>query len=82
MTVWVSVTDFKPTSPDELILVPDFESAGEASEATKKSVDDGTMTTAAMYETGPVCEAVDLSAPTDNGAAAEVGDLCIASMVL
>lgn len=30
----VSVTDLDSTPPDELILVSDFESAGEASDAT------------------------------------------------
>lgn len=49
----------------------DFETAGEASEATCKSVVDGTITAAAMYETVPVCMALDCAAPTDKGAASE-----------
>lgn len=53
----------------------DFESACDASGATCDSVCDGTITTAAMYETGPVCDAVDCAAPTDGGATAEEGML-------
>lgn len=34
------------------------------------------MTAAAIYETGPVCEAGDTSVPTDKGAAVETGEFC------
>lgn len=45
---------FDATSPDEFILVSDFESAGEASDITVLAVISGTITTTAIYETYPV----------------------------
>lgn len=54
MTVWLSRTEFKATSPDELMSVSDFETTKEASDMTTESVEDGTITSRAMYETGPV----------------------------
>lgn len=69
------MTNFDASSPDELILVSDFETAGEASDATKESVKVGTITAAAIYETGPVKEAVIDAAPTDDGATKEKNNL-------
>lgn len=59
------MTELDVSPPDELILVPDLETAGEAPKATKDSVNSGPMTTAAMYETEPVREALDCATPTD-----------------
>lgn len=67
----MSVTNFDATSPDEFISVSDLETAGEASEATRESVKEGTITAAAIYETGPVCEAGDRAPPTDDGKTSE-----------
>lgn len=52
--------------------VSDFETAGEASNATCDSVVGGTITAAAIYETVPVKNALDKAAPTDKGATVEV----------
>lgn len=71
MTVCVSVSYLDTSRPDELILVSDFESIGEASCASCESVEYKMMTTTAMYETKPVCDVVDCTSPTDGGAAAE-----------
>lgn len=57
------------------MLVSDLETAGDASEATCESVEDGTITASAIYETGPVCEAVICATPIDVGATEEEGIL-------
>lgn len=65
------MTEFESTPPDETILVSDLSSAGEASELACESKYEGTMTSTVMYETVPVCDAVDCARPSDGGAAYE-----------
>lgn len=69
----MSVSYLDTSRPDEFISVSDLESIGEASKASCDSVDCKIMTTTAIYETYPVCDAVDCTSPTDGGAAAEEG---------
>lgn len=61
----MSVPNLIVTSPDELILVSDLEPAGDASEVTGIAVKSGTITATAMYETCPVCKAVDKATPAN-----------------
>lgn len=65
------MTELEATSPDEFILVSDLEPAGEAPLITCSSVEENCITATAIYETGPVCDAVNCAAPPDKGATAE-----------
>lgn len=69
----MSVSNFDASRPDEFILVSDFESMGEASNATCSSKILDSITTAAIYETEPVRDAVDKTTPTVDGATVEEG---------
>lgn len=69
----VPVTELDPASPDEFILVSDFEPEVEASCAPKESVLEKSLTTTAMYNSDPVWEVVDCTSPSEDGKAGPDG---------